>query len=322
MKRRAWNIKRGLLIKVLKLLVFILTVVILYNELFLKDDLQSLWNHFQSGLLEINYLWLILGLSIVVLNWGSETLKWKVLIADYEKVKTFTALKAVLAGVFLGFFTPNRLGEFAGRLVYVKTKRKTEVALLTVAGNILHMHLILHVGFASILYTFRHYNWVWVLWILYFPITLYMVHLYLNLHKLNGVVRRLKLPRLLFRYFIAFRNIGKSRMRQFLILSFARYTLFTIQYFLLLKAFHAEIDFPQTWVAVSSLLFIQTLLPTLAIAEVTLRGSVALKTFEPFLTNDILILSVTYSVWLINILIPTLAGGILFLINRAKDVAD
>ncbi len=67
---------------------------------------------------------------------------------------------------------------------------------------------------------------------------------------------------------------------------------------------------------------IQTLLPTLSISEVTVRGSVALKTFAPFMANDILVLSVTYSIWLVNMLLPALTGGLLFLFKRMKDVGD
>ncbi|TNE78319.1 MAG: flippase-like domain-containing protein [Bacteroidetes bacterium] len=320
MKRLKAKFNKRLFIQILKFTVFALSIALLYNELFLKEDFSTFITRFKEGLVQVNITWLVIGVSLVFFNWGAEALKWKLLIADYEKVRFFPAYRAILAGVFIGFFTPNRVGEFAGRLVYLKTDKKIEGALLTMSGNIAQLLCTVLFGLASIIYLYDQNPWPWVTWTSFFITTSALLFLYFNLDRLSWLFRLVKVPRKLLRYFIAIKKLEKSRLASVMLISIGRYLVFALQYFFFFKAFHSDITFFQTMVSLAAMFLTQTLLPTLAISEVTVRGSVALKTFAPYLQNDLIILSVTYSIWLVNMLVPALTGGILFLFNRSKDV--
>ena len=62
--------------------------------------------------------WLVI--VLVFVNWGFEAKKWKLLITPIQKMSFFTAFKSVLTGVTLSLNTPNRIGEYGGRILYVK----------------------------------------------------------------------------------------------------------------------------------------------------------------------------------------------------------
>ena len=49
-------------------------------------------------------------------NWSIDAIKWQFLVSKLEKVSFWLALKAVFLGITVSIFTPNRIGEFGGRV--------------------------------------------------------------------------------------------------------------------------------------------------------------------------------------------------------------
>ncbi|MEO9004181.1 MAG: hypothetical protein ABI288_05570, partial [Ginsengibacter sp.] len=62
--------------------------------------------------------WLVILLAFF--NWGFEARKWQVLLKPLQKMSFFRAYKSVLSGLALSLNTPNRMGEYGGRILYVK----------------------------------------------------------------------------------------------------------------------------------------------------------------------------------------------------------
>ena len=72
-------------------------------------------------------------ISLVFVNWGIEARKWQVLLRTLQPVSFFTAYKSVLSGVTLSINTPNRIGEYGGRILYVQEgKRIKAISLFSV----------------------------------------------------------------------------------------------------------------------------------------------------------------------------------------------
>lgn len=65
--------------------------------------------------------WLIAAISLLLLNVGLEVLKWHLACRPWMRLSATASLRAVLMGHLLGFVTPARLGEYAGRLWEVPT---------------------------------------------------------------------------------------------------------------------------------------------------------------------------------------------------------
>ena len=75
-------------------------------------------------------------ISLVFVNWGIEARKWQVLLRTLQQVSFFTAYKSVLSGVTLSINTPNRIGEYGGRILYVQEGKRIKAISLSIAGSI------------------------------------------------------------------------------------------------------------------------------------------------------------------------------------------
>jgi hypothetical protein len=94
-----------------------------------------------------------------------------------------------------------------------------------------------------------------------------------------------------------------------LLYSVLRYLIFSSQFLILLHVFEVDINFFQSILSVMIVFFFITLTPTITIAEIGVRGSVALLVFMKFSSNVIGILSSTFLLWVINLIIPAIIGS-------------
>ena len=92
--------------------------------------------------------------------------------------------------------------------------------------------------------------------------------------------------------------------------SIARYIVFTTQFFILLQVFEIDISYIDAIILTSIMLFVISIIPTIAITEIGVRGSVALFLFGLVSSNTEGILSATFVMWVINLLLPALFGTV------------
>ncbi|MGH2649288.1 MAG: lysylphosphatidylglycerol synthase domain-containing protein, partial [Ginsengibacter sp.] len=94
--------------------------------------------------------WLVI--SLVFVNWGFEAKKWQVLLKSLQPVSFFTAYKSVLSGVTLSINTPNRIGEYGGRILYVQEGKRIKAISLSIAGSISQLIITLMMGCFGLVY--------------------------------------------------------------------------------------------------------------------------------------------------------------------------
>ena len=94
-----------------------------------------------------------------------------------------------------------------------------------------------------------------------------------------------------------------------LIFSIVRYFIFSLQFILLLDIFGVDVSFFDAVFAVMLVFFFITITPTITIAEIGVRGSVAIFIIGFFSSNSLGILSSTCTLWLINLIIPAIIGS-------------
>ena len=61
---------------------------------------------------------------LMFLNWFIEALKWKYLVRGLEKISTWKAVESVFCGLTWAVFTPNRIGEFGGRVFFLSPRKR------------------------------------------------------------------------------------------------------------------------------------------------------------------------------------------------------
>ena len=117
---------------------------ILFIQLNLKRvSIEEFYSIFYS-LNYHNFLFGLLAFFLMPINWLLESFKWKKLVYTIQDNFTFfSAIRGVLIGVFFGFVTPNRIGEFGGRLFKIHEGNKVKALNLSLVG-----------GFAQFVITF------------------------------------------------------------------------------------------------------------------------------------------------------------------------
>src|SRR5690606_16834411 len=75
-------------------------------------------------------------LALAVLNWGMEAVKWRWLVAHLGSMSLLRAFAATLAGTTIGTITPNRTGEFMGRVLFLAPGHRWQGGFATLLGSI------------------------------------------------------------------------------------------------------------------------------------------------------------------------------------------
>ena len=118
----------------IKIAIIALAVWFIYKEVFAKNDiLQSLRKILDNPLENPQFLLVLL---LVFVNWGFEALKWKSLIDKIEKISLPRAFKAIFSGVTVSIFTPNRAGEYVGRIFHLEKADRINAVLITMVCSV------------------------------------------------------------------------------------------------------------------------------------------------------------------------------------------
>src|SRR5690606_38464307 len=96
-----------------------------------------------------------------------------------------------------------------------------------------------------------------------------------------------------------------------LILSLFRYLVFITQYVLMLRLMQVDISGWQAFWLISVLFLILAVVPTIALADIGIRGKASLELLGLFSANKLGIVTASLGIWAINLLLPALIGSIL-----------
>src|ERR1700694_1429429 len=95
-------------------------------------------------------LWLVV--AFMPLNWGIEARKWQVALRPVGRIPFRDAFRAILTGITMASFTPNRMGEYLGRMLYVEEGKRLESISLNMVCSMAQLLITLFMGMAGVLY--------------------------------------------------------------------------------------------------------------------------------------------------------------------------
>jgi len=242
----------------------------------------------------------------MTLNWLAEAMKWKYVLNNLQQISIFEAYKSVLAGVAFGIVTPNRIGELIGRLLFIDEDKKISASLLNIVCTTIQLIVTLFFGLLSLIF-FKE-NWLYLI-----PFSSLLSILFLLLIILFSVFFLLiKIPNInskIIEYTVVFKNLSLRQTFFILFLSVLRYSIFSLQYFLVLRMLHIELSEFSCFVCIALNFFLITVIPTYALAEIGVRGTVAVAVFSVYGIPALPIASASLIVWIINLAIPALLGA-------------
>ncbi|MCF0206777.1 MAG: flippase-like domain-containing protein, partial [Bacteroidales bacterium] len=119
----------------LKIVVAVLAYAFVVYKLLSSPDLSQIPDYFANASPQL-YAYLVILVLLMPANWTMEVWKWMLLTRKVEEIDFAKSLKAVMTGVTVGTITPNRVGEFAGRILFVKEENRASVSFLTIFGDL------------------------------------------------------------------------------------------------------------------------------------------------------------------------------------------
>ncbi len=265
-------------------------------------------------------LWNLVAVIILMfVNWSVEAIKWKISIRQVQQVSFAKAFKAVLSGVSFSVSTPNRVGEYLGRVMYMDEGNRLKTISITIVGSISQLIITLlmgGIGLVILRSTIEEGHLISSIWI---KVILYGVLLalavltvfYFKLSWLTKWVDRLPGSNR-FAYLVrALEDFNATLLLTLLSLSLLRFIVFIIQYYLLFRLFNVEVTGWQTFWSVSVSFLILAAIPSFAIVELVQRGFVTKTIVGLYSTNIAGIGLATAGIWLINLIVPAIIGSLL-----------
>jgi len=275
----------------------------IYNQLANNDklDWQKFIVLFQKNQ-SISGIILILLLS--VLNRYFEILKWQNLVSFLHKISVGEATKQVLGALTAGLFTPNGVGEYAGKALFFEKSNAKKIIFLNLICNGIQMILTIIFGFFGLLYFNVVYHVItpktglallgilMLLFILLFSvkkITFKGYSLEKLIHKIN--------------------EIPKSIHQKNIFLGICRYVVFSHQYYFLFLAFDVDLPYLTLLATITSVYFLASSLPTFQFLDFAVKGSIAVYFFGILGVNEWIVIFISTLMWFLNVVLPVAIGS-------------
>jgi len=277
-----------------------------------------------------NYFLFFSALLLVVFNWGLESLKWKVLVNTIQKKFTYrNAVSGVLMGVFLGFITPNRIGEFGGRLFKIEPGHKIQALSLAFRGGLAQFVTTFTIGLISTIFVGLICQYVVcpsfisenVLYSLLFLMTIILVSIYYNFNTVVNYISEIPILKKFIKFEYVNIDVSKRKLTKIFLITLLRYFVYIHQYILLAYFFSIEVHYLYLFCAVSTMLLIQTLGPSFPLIDLPYRGLILLELLSEHTDNQLNILFVILLVWILNLVLPAVVGY-LNIINLKLEVKN
>jgi len=303
-------------------------LLILYFQIKNHGGLDSWRQNFLTNIkAPLHRWWLFLAIILMPLNWILEITKWRLLMQHSWQASWRRMAKAVMAGISISLITPNRIGEYGGRAILIPQSQTATVILTSMIGGICQWLAFIICGVPALIYVLAQKGlWngtgIWltaviipivILISLFAARPLFEFLVQLNIGKNQKWLRwlRLKIGQL--------RHIQRRELLGACLLALLRLFVYTAQYLLLLWFFDTPLSF---WLGVSgifSIFLIQAGIPLPPGLDVITRSELAIWIWGSQLVNPIGILSATFSLYLLNLMIPALLGSWLIVKKEHKS---
>jgi len=254
------------------------------------------------------YPFILLLVLLSLANWVLEILKWQSLVQFVKPISFSKATSQSLSSLTASLMTPNRIGEYGAKAIYYPKSERAKIMLLNFLGNFTQMGVTVFFGSFGLLLLWKYLPsfslpsstliWYGIALILLIAGTVLLKK------KWEGWYHTLKNKFLKIPYKIHSRT-G--------IYSILRYLVFSHQFYFFLLFFGVDIEYSTAMPIIFSMYFISSIIPGFVIFDWLVKGSVAIYLFGLFGVNEIIVLSITSLMWILNFAIPSIAGMIFVL---------
>lgn len=283
-------------------------------------SLDAFTSRFSGG----NLALIIAVVLLMPINWSLEAIKWKLLLKHSAHFKLGEAMRSVLGGLSIGFATPARVGEFAGRVMFLHRGERVDGIYLSAIGGLAQSI----VTFFTALFMLRFYAgnsnvfFSAYSYVAFAVLASVMIAVYISFEQ---VVVWLRDHVGFFKEYVIDVSKTPHRNDKWLVFltSIVRYWVYVLQYYLLMRFIGIQADVFQMIAAISLILFLQSVSPLIPLTDMTVRGGIALlvlNNYGTYMTMGIFMVPVM--LWAINLLIPAIIGYFYILKLQPDDTVQ
>lgn len=255
----------------------------------------------------------LLPIILIFVNWAFEALKWEILVRKIEKISFLQAYEGVLTGLSLGFVTPRIFGDYAGRVLQLTHKRRSEVVgALVVSRAAQLLAALVFGGIGLLVFTFQ-LNITEMLnestyWISFITLSFLLVILFFLRHWLLNLLKRFQTP--IFRFLIIIKSYTLRDYGQVITYSFVRYLIFTCQFIFVFYLYGTQASFLLLFCGISLVFLTKSLIVSFNfVSNLGMREASALFFLGKLGIDHPSILVASLTIWILNIIIPTCIGA-------------
>src|SRR6266496_5575504 len=226
-------------------LLFIWLSVSIYKQIKHQPDLGTSWIKIKQSLQSPKIWNLIFVVLLMIINWSIEAQKWKISIQNIQPVSFLKSFRAVLSGVSFSVNTPNRMGEYLGRVLYMEEGNRLKAVSLTIVSSMSQLIITLFAGTIGLICLKRRIEtgemvqgydsslWIQVLQYGVIIVLLILTVFYFRLSLFTALVDRLRHAARYAWLVNSLKDVHATLLLKLLSLSAIRYLVFVAQYFLL-----------------------------------------------------------------------------------------
>jgi len=286
-------------------ILFLVCAVAIYNKVAANDNLNQFGDQIKQQFYTIGFFqWGVL-IILFVLNYLMESIKWKLVLAELSPITILKSYKSVLVGQAFAFYTPARSGDYVGRILFLEAGNKLKGLAQMAWTSYAQLLITLFFGSIGLFYNLPFLPWL--KWLGPFIAAAAFV-IFFHPGNFTGWLKKLSLL-----------QIKTTLKGQLVLFAFLKYCVFILQYTWVVKIFNIPIDTLDLWVALSVLFFCLSLIPSIAITDVVIRGQLIVLLLSPFYDNSLMLICLSTIIWVVNFLLPAIIGSILLINYRIKQ---
>ena len=261
----------------------------------------------KTNILNNNFILLTI-ILFTISNWLLEIIKWKTLVSSIKIISFTEAAKQSLSSLTASLLTPNRIGEYGAKAIYYTKNKRSKIILLNFLGNFSQMSITVIFGLFGLTFLMNELSFntnfsvfqlsfivlFLALFFLIIPKKIWNKYLIKITTQVNAISNK-----------IHFKNFQ---------LSLLRYLIFSHQFYFLLAILGGDINYLTAMPIIFSMYFIASIIPGFVIFDWLIKGSVAVSLFSLFEINEMVLLSITSIMWLLNFALPAVIGSYYVLI--------
>lgn len=291
------------LVFTIKVLVVSAAFYFMYTQLASNNQLN--WSKFYVLFQKKqSFLGILFLVSFSFLNRFLEILKWQNLVRTFQKISLGKATAQVLGSLTAGIFTPNGLGEYAGKAFFYPKSETKNIIFLNLICNGIQMILTIIAGLFGLLY----FNTVFLILsskiiisffiglLVFFAFVFFIKKIAIKGISIEKIIKKIN-------------AISKRIHQKNIVLGMGRYLVFTHQYYFLLLVFDVNQSYFILIATIAGVFLLSASLPSFQFLDFAVKGSVAVYFFSILGVNEWIVVFITTLMWFLNVVLPVIFGS-------------